>query len=334
MKQKCTFLVLGLASVFVGAGAGARSPAARVLEVKGKIAIISPDKSQRTAAMFSTVYADDRLVAGSGAQATLVFRSDGHIERIGSPGTFQVTASGCEPKNNVVQVAMSQQNQAVVARISAEPGGIIQGGVVVARGGPGVLNDASTNEAEPNAHASARQIRPLPESTLLAERPTFSWPVDANAKKYVLNLYLRGKRVWSATTDAATLKYASETKLKPGAMYSWEVVADPDGDAAKICESVFHTASDRQRAEASGLEKLLSKPDTPSLALAAMWYKKNQFVTEAIAVHQRLAKRSNDTAVYWSLSELCWQAGREVEAKAAANRATELDKASDGGKGQ
>ena len=333
MNKKWTFLFLGITSVVVGAGAGARSPVARVLEVKGKIAIVNPDKTDRAAAMFSIIYADDRLVAAKGAQATLLFRSDGHIERVVSPGTFQVSPSGCQPKNGVEQVVLSAQSQAVVLKISQGPDGIVQGGVVVARASP-PTTDTSSSDDEPKASAAPRQIHPLSESTLLAAKPTFSWPSEAKAKKYQLSLYFRGNRVWSATSETAQLEFAAATPLNAGAMYSWEVTAELDGESAKICEGVFYTASDRQRAEAEGLVKLLAKPDVPRLAMAAVWYKQNRFVTEAIAVHEQLAKLNNDAAVYWALSELCWQAGREEDAKAAASKAAELDKKTGGDRGK
>ncbi len=319
-------LLLGISTVFVAAGAGTRLPAARVLEVQGKVTIVNPDRSDRPAATFSILYADDSLVAVKGAQITLIFRGDGHIERVAAPGKFQVAQTGCQPATGVERVTLSEPNRAVVAKISMGSQGIVQGGVVVARGVPSAGSDDAGNDDEPHVLAAPGQLRPIPESALLAAKPTFSWPAVAKAKKYSLNLYLRGSRVWSAASESPRLEYAAGEPLKSGGMYAWEVMTTLDGKEVKICEGVFYAASDRQQAEAEGLQKLLAKPETSSLALAALWYKQNRFVTEAIAVHEQLAKRSNDAAVYWTLSELCWQAGREDDAKAASNKAAELDK--------
>jgi len=330
VNRNWLILLLGITTVVVASGAGTRFPAARVLEVQGKVTIVSPDKSDRPAALFSVIYADDHLVAAKDAAATLIFRDDGHIERVGSPGTFLVTPSGCQPKIGVEQVVMSEQNRVAVVKISKGPGGIVQGGVVVARNVPQSTTDNAVNDDEPRGLAAPGQLRPIPESTLLAAKPMFSWPAEAKGKKYHLNLYFRGNRVWSAVSETSRLEYTAKIPLQSGAMYSWEVTTNSDGEAAKICEGVFYTASDRQRAEAAGLEKLLAKPDIPCLALAALWYKQNRFVIEAIAVHERLGKVSDDAAVYWALSELCWQAGREGDAKAAANKAAELDKKAGG----
>jgi tetratricopeptide (TPR) repeat protein len=151
------------------------------------------------------------------------------------------------------------------------------------------------------------------------------------AKKYTLNLYFLGNRIWSAASETPRLEYAGETPLKQGAMYLWEVTATIDGKAATICEGAFHTASERQRTDADALKKLLAKPEVPYLAVAAMWYQQNGLITEAIAVHKQLAKLGNDPAVYGALADIYWRAGRDEEARAAEEKAAELEKKVEGG---
>ena len=322
----CLALLLGMTTVAVGAATETKSPTARVLEIKGKVAIVSPDRPDRAAAMFSVVYADDRLVTAKGAQATLIFRSDGHIERVAAAGTFRVTPSGCQPNVGIEQVAMSDPNQAVVAKISKGPGGIVQGGAVVARTAPQATSSSSPHNGNFRESPTTDRTSPISESTVRSAKPTFLWRAEPRAGTYTVNLYYRSDRIWSASTESPRLEYAAENPLKAGAMYSWEVTTILDGEPAKVYEGVFYTANDRQLAEAAGLEELLAKPDALRLSLAAIWYKQNHFVSEAIAVHEQLAKISNDPAVYWSLSELCWRGGREADAKAAASKAAELDK--------
>jgi hypothetical protein len=167
---------------------------------------------------------------------------------------------------------------------------------------------------------------------LLTSKPTFSWPPAPNAKQYALSLYSLGNKVWSGVSQTARLEYSGEAPLTSGAVYLWEVTATLDGKATTICEGTFRTASDQQRADAAAFEKLIEKPEIPLLALAAMWYKQNGLVTEAIAVHQQLAKLCNDPAVYWALAGLCGQAGRDDEARAAEEKATELERKAEGGR--
>ena len=321
MNRNRVVLLVVVALVARRRGAGPMSPAARVLEVKGKATVVETENFDRPAAIYGTIYADERLEVAKDAQVTLVFRSDGHVERVVAPGTFHVTQSGCQPQTGVQQVAMPEQNRAVVGKISKGPRGIVQGGVVMARAAaPPTSDNAPPQESELPLVAAPAKIRPIADSTLLAAKPVFSWPAVPKAKKYTLNLYFLGNRVWSAASETTRLEYSGETPLKSGAMYSWEVTTTIDGKPATVCEGVFHTASERQRAEAAALEKLLAKPEPLYLALAALWYKQNGLVPEAIAVNEQLAKLTPDAAVYRELAELYLQAGREDDANAARSQ--------------
>jgi hypothetical protein len=170
------------------------------------------------------------------------------------------------------------------------------------------------------------KLRPITDSTLLAAKPEFAWPAVAKAKNYTLNLYFLGSQVWTAPTEQTRLEYSGETPLKPGATYSWEVTATRDSKTVTVCEGMFRMASDHQRAEAESLAKLLVTPDPIYLALAAMWYKQNGLVLDAIAVNEQLAKLSPDAAIYRELADLYFQVGREADANAAEAKATELEK--------
>ncbi len=276
--------------------------------MKGSATISDPDNLERPATTFGTVYADDRIVVGKDASLVLVFRDDGHIERIIAAGTFQVTMDGCQPNTGVERLAMPDQNRVLVGKLSKGPRGIVQGGVVLARS------------------AAPGQIRPIPDSTVLSAKPIFSWPAEPKATKYTLNLYLQGNRVWSASSEAAEASYPGQPPLKSGAMYAWDVTTLVDNKTITVCQGVFHTASEGQRADAEALAKLIIEPKLPYLALAAMWHRQNGFVSEAIALDRQLAKLSGDPAVYWTLAELCWQAGLDEEARRAEQQAAALEK--------
>jgi hypothetical protein len=334
MKRACSVLLAGLAFLVMGAGPGPMSPAARVLAVKGKATLSEAENIDRPAVIYGTIYANERLVVAKDAQVTLVFRGDGHIERVVAPGSFKVTLSGCQPQTGVQRVAVPEQHRAVVGKISAGPRGIVQGGVVMARAPPPSTRDnAPPPESNLPLVAGPGKIRPLAESTLLVDKPTFSWPAVPKAKLYTLNLYLVGNRVWSAASERPRLEYAGQQPLKPGAMYTWEVTAAIDGKAVTVCEGVFNMASEAQRANAVALKKLLlAKPEPPYLALAAMWYKQNGLAPLAILVNEELAKLTSDPAVYRELVELYFQAGREEDASAAEVKALELEKKAEGGR--
>jgi hypothetical protein len=344
MNQNWAVPLVAVALVVVGAGAGPRSPAARVLEVKGNATVVEGETYERPAAVYGTIYADEWLMMAKDTQVTLVFRGDGHVERVVAAGRFQVTQSGCQPRTGVEQVAMSEPNRAVVGKISKGSRGIVQGGVVMARApapGPAPIaaaappkDTASTAESDLLEMADAGSIRPLVDSTLLAARPAFSWPAVPKAKKYTLNLYFLGNLVWSAEWETSRVEYSGDAPLKSGATYSWEVTTVRDGKPVTICEGMFHTASDRQRADADALEKLLAKPEPAYLALAAMWYKQNGLLTEAIAVNEQLAKLAPAAAIYGELAELYFRAGLSKEGNAADRKMMELEKKAEGGGGK
>jgi hypothetical protein len=330
MCRTWTVLLVAVALVVVGAGAGGRSPAARVLEIKGKATIVEGEDFDRPAAVYGTVYADERLLVAPDSQVMLVFRGDGHIERVVARGTFKVTQNGCQPQTGVEQVALSERNKATVGKISKGSRGIVQGGVVLVRSALPPTNEGPSVEDEA-AVVDLGRIRPIAGSTLLATKPKFSWPAIPKAKQYTLNLYFLGNRVWSASSEKTELDYAGDTPLKSGSMYSWEVTTTLDDKPMTVCEGMFHTISDRQRADAEAIEKLLAKPEPAYLALAAMWYKQNELVSEAIVVNEQLAKLVPDSAVYRELAELYFRAGCADEGNAAEEKMLELEKKAEGG---
>lgn len=330
MCRTWTILLVAIALVVVGAGAGGRAPAARVLELKGKATIVEGEDFDRPAAVYGTIYSDERLIVAPNSQTILVFRGDGHIERIVAAGTFKVTQNGCQPRTGVEQVPLSEQNKATVGKISKGSRGIVQGGVIMVRSPAPPTSDALTVEDEP-AVVDLGKIRPVAGATLLTAKPKFSWPAVPKAKQYTLNLYLLGNRVWSANTEKTELDYAGETPLKSGSMYSWEVTTTLDDKPTTVCDGMFHTISDHQRADAEAIEKLLAKPEPAYLALAAMWYKQNEMVLEAIVVNEQLAKLTPDAAIYRELAELCFRAGCADEGNAAEEKAMELENKAEGG---
>jgi len=322
MKRSYAVLLLVGATVFVAAGAGARSPAARVLEVKGKATILDLENFDRPAAMYATLYSDDRLLVGKNGSAVLVFRADGHIERLTAPGTFKVTQSGCQPKTGIEVVAVPERSQSLVGKVSRGPKGIVQGGVTLVRAPPPRALSGKNKPAKP---MGPPRISPIPESTVLAVKPIFSWPEVPKAETYTLKLYFLGNQVWSVTTNTTNLQYAGDAPLKAGAKYTWEVTAKLDGKASSVCEGIFSTATDAQRADAAAFEQLLAKPEVPFLALAALWYKQHGFIVEAIAANEKLTKLTAHPAVYYTLADLYQQAGRIKDAAAAADKAMEVE---------
>jgi hypothetical protein len=327
MYRTWAVLLASVALVFLAAGAGGRSPVARLLAVKGKAIVVEGKDFERPATVYGTIYADERLVVGEGARVTLVFRGDGHIERVVASGRFRVTEKGCRPQSGVEQVAMSKQNRATVAKVSKGKRGIVQAGVVMARSAaPTSKGDDPPPRGELTRIPRSRRISPIPESTLLSPKPAFSWSAVPKANKYTLTLYFLGNRVWSTTSENIRVEYSGKVVLNSDALYTWDVTTTIDGKAAAVCEGSFHTASDRQREDAAALRKLLAQAEPAYLALAAMFYRQNGMKAEAIAINEQLARLTPEAAIYGELVDLYYMAGREQDARAAENRLSELEK--------
>ena len=336
MTRKFALLSAVIALVVAGAGWGGSAPAARVLEIKGKARVVEAKDLDRPAAVYGTIYADERIVVEKNTQVTLVFRGDGHAERIVAPGTYQVTEKGCKPSKGVEQVAMPEENRVVVGKLSKGPRGIVQGGVVMPRApAPHPKDDKPTPKPTDLGAPSAEktpaivelgEFRPVTGSTLLTVKPVFTWPAVPKAKQYKLSLFFLGNQIWTADAETPRLTYSGDTPLKAGALYSWEVTAMIDGKPEPIGEGAFHIANERQRACAAEIEKLLSKPEPLYLALAALWYKQNEMLCEAIAVNEKLTKQAPSMAVYQELAELYTRVGMEKAAVAAEEKAVELEK--------
>ena len=120
------------------------------------------------------------------------------------------------------------------------------------------------------------------------------------------------------------MEYAGSAPLTAGTALTWEVTASVAGKPTAVCQGMFHTASQEQRDTAEAWAKLLAQPEPAHLALAAMWYRENGLVREAIAVNQQLARQTADPAVYCELKELYLQIHDQQQAGAAEKTMTEL----------
>ncbi|MGA2618001.1 MAG: hypothetical protein ABSF26_10350 [Thermoguttaceae bacterium] len=326
MKRAVLVLLLTVSPLLASASRADTdlSPAALALVAKGKTMIVGPASAdavpaQRLLASHCTIYVGQQLVLSTEAQVTLLFWSDGHIEQLAAPGTFNVAPEGCQPRSGVKQLKVSEAGRVVVDQCRTDFRK--QFGAVVARGGDDDQGESSS------AGAGRGELRPILDSTVLAAKPLFAWPARAKGMKYTVSLYFLENRIWSAVTEATRLEYSGQTPLRPDEMYSWRVTTTLDnGKVVTLCGGVFRTASGPQRETALGLAKLLARPEPPYLAMAAVWYKQNGFTSEAIAADEQLARLTPDAGVYRELSRLYVLAGRSDDAFAAHLKAAELEK--------
>lgn len=307
-REFCVFLLL---SSVVSSAAAAPKPVARILELKGSVTIQSGEGKSRSAAVYGTVFEGDTLSVADGTQVVLVFRQDGHSERLKVASKFTASSAGCAPKDRVESIASDARRQTLVAKgLNRLPELAFAGGVSVPRSGPG--------------EKVASRISPIHGATLLTQRPLLSWPAVAKATEYEVVVYNGTQRHWSATAKKPELEYQGPA-LKSSRTYRWEVVAKLPGEAQRLGSGEFAIATEDQIEEAQEIKELATGDDPAGLALAAMDYERLGLFAEAIVIYERLAKLAPETSPFHAaLADLYEKAGRQEDSAKARARAEKL----------
>jgi hypothetical protein len=257
----------------------------------------------------------DRLQAGPGGEAVLVFFHDGHSARLKPGREVVLTTTGCSPPDAVVRVAPAKKlTKALLSRLS-EIGPSDRAGVVVGRGGP---------------PPSRRVVTPMFGSTVLTTRPSLSWQPTPGARSYRVELRTgeEGRTLlWRATTAKPALKYPARQKpLEYSADYSWRVTALlPGGKEKRVVQSEFMVITEADVEEVAQVKALTRGDDPAGWLLAAVLYEQHGAYNEALPLYERLARQApaevnfhKALAVYYEL------AGRADLARKARERAEKL----------
>ncbi len=304
-------LLVTLLLTSVAWSADASKPVARILELKGSVAIKTPEGKTRPAAVYGTVFENELLTVDNAAQVVLVFRHDGHSERLQVPTTFTAGSTGCEPQSDVKKIVSEARRQMLVAKgLKRLPELALAGAVSVPRSGP--------TEKLP------LRISPIQGATLLTQRPVLRWPAVENALEYEVVVYNGKLRHWSSTASKAEVNYEGPA-LKPSRTYRWEVVAKMTGEVRRVGNGEFTIATGDQLAEAQEIKEVATGEDVAGLALAALSYERLGMFEEALAVYERLAKLAPDTSPFHAaLADLYEKAGRREDSAQARTRAEKL----------
>ncbi len=304
-------LVAVLLLTSVAWSAGDSKPVARILELKGTVVIKTAEGKTRPAAVYGTVFEGESLTVKQGAQAVLVFRQDGHSERLKVATTVTAKATGCEPKGSVEVIATDPRRQTLVAKgLQRLPELALAGAVSVPRSGP--------SEKIPP------RISPINGATLLTQSPVLSWLEVTDAAEYEVVVYNGSLRHWSTSVKNPELSYKGPV-LKPSRTYRWEIVAKSSGQVQPVGKGEFTIATAEQIAEALEIKELAIGEDVVGLALAALSYERLGLFAEALAVYERLAKLAPDTSPFHAaLADLYEKAGRQDDSAQARARAEKL----------
>lgn len=292
---------------------------AMVLSLKGFVAIEARNEPKRPAKVMDMLFVGDRLNVPADGEATLVILGDNHRERI-KPGTqVTVAASGCSPAGAVER--RDAVNTSVAYQDVHRFAGSGLGAVIVLRG--------------LRLPSKLVTVTPMYGSTVLTDRPTFSWNPAPGVLEYQVRLVLGRldkdgdpeKILWTVRTKEPRLAYPEKVKaLNFGSVYSWYVIARPGQNQEQVVwRSQFWVATKEEVSELTKVKSLAVSKDPADLLLAGLTYQEYGVYEEALALFDRLAYLlPQESRFQAALADYYERAGRPQEAKEALERAKKL----------
>jgi hypothetical protein len=288
---------------------------AMVLTTKGDITLEQESAKPRRLGAGEMLRPGDRLRAGSGAEAVLIFWEEARQERLKPKAQATVGAKGCTPPDSVERVKGKKL-----------PAAQLDGLRHLAPSGRRAGSDLRRDRLP----AMPQQVTPIYDAAVLTNRPTLTWqPVD-KAERYRVELWSGNgqRRIWRATTTEARLEYPpKESALKPGTAYLWRVRAQKgeDEDLGQVVDSKFSTVTKPEGEELAALTPLVAGGDVADLLLAAVAYEDHGVYGEALAVYEKLVAKQPEEANYLlALANYYERGGRIKEAEAARAKAKKL----------
>lgn len=324
-----TSRVVLLAAVVASAvtvGAARKRPVARVVDVRGTVTAMSGGSASRTLKCFGTVYAGETLNVQANSSLSLAFRSDGHLESLQKAGEVTVTEEGCKPVELVRRLSSSARQKRAVGRIVDDTfaGGVAGAGIVKGAYGDSVAGASILRGGD---DAPQRRLRPVQDSIVLSSKPEFEWLPGCKDNTYEILVFDENSRIlWRETTTSPRLKYAGKQSLEHGTTYGWELSEQArDGQPKLVCEGRFTIATSQQIELAAPVCEMATAKETALVCLAAMWFKRQGMIDEALSSTQRLVELVPEQAAYHLLlSELLERAERNREAKQSLQKARQL----------
>jgi hypothetical protein len=257
------------------------------------------------------VCSGDRLVSKKGSRAVLIFLSDEHREVLKDDGNVTCTKDGLSPQGRVeVSKSSLKIGKSLVDELPKLDHSEF-GSTTIARG--------DDSDAEP----------PPPLSPMLAAhvadiRPDFAWHAVRDVSGYRVQLARSSSAaLWTEESKQANLSYPTgQPPLKRGARYQWHVIALAQGKPAECATGTFYVMTLAEVAATSALQKLATSDDEADLALAAAGFEGQQMYAEALAVYERLCRRSARPGAFQAARAcLLDRAGSTAEAQKAWDQA-------------
>lgn len=315
MKSLAHSLTFVLVAIFVRlASAEEARPVARILEIKGRVSAQATNTPVRRLSAYGTLYAGDLLRVDPLSSLVVAFRTDGHFETLRGPDEVQVTPAGCLPSRRPSLAGQSPQQTQMRQQVAVEALPVTVLGASVLRG---------------KVEAVSPHRQPILRSVVADANPQFAWRAGPAPQRYRLRIYSVVDRavIWSHETMQTSVTYSASHLLEYGKEYEWEVMASHNaGPWAGWCDGRFRVGTGPQCETAKSLRAAVAGDDVAVVALAALWFKKQHMVQEALLAAEKLVALAPGEPGYYRLySELLERAERLTAATAALAHAKKLE---------
>jgi hypothetical protein len=288
-----------------------------VLSAQGTINMHRDSGTAKNVTAMALLRPGDRLNPENGASAVLYFLKDGHRERLKENTQASVREGGLLPAEAGERIdgpKLKADNLDSLRELTRSN----------SRGAIGVLR--GDDDVPPQV------VQPLYGTTLLTDRPDFSWLPAKKADAYFVELLSGaegpGQRVlWKKTTKTPRLLYPENEKpLQLGLLYRWRVspvIGEDRGEP--IVASKFTVLTKGEVEALAWLDRLSASKSPEDWVTAAALYEAHGAISHALPLYERLAQRFPGEAAYqMALARYYQRAGRPELARKAKDQAKKL----------
>jgi len=240
-------------------------PVAMVLSVQGDVKLRRMD----------LLRAGDQVRVPAPGSVRLVFLADGHRETLNPGVTVRIADAGGMPAEVVKREAarLAESHLVGLRKLAAS-----------ARAGVSLIKDLDT----PPLPAA-----PIDGSTVLSDRPGFSWYANPDTGQSDVQLFLgetdrKQNLVWSLRLAKENLEYPHDRPaLKRGETYTWKVSAREKGVVTK---GRFTVATEERSREFELIRKLSRSAEISDRLLAAMLFEAGEVYDESNRLFESLTR--------------------------------------------
>jgi len=259
----------------------AAEPVGLLSMVTGEVQIVRAGESAPVAARTADLIgAGDRVLTGTGAEATFLFCPESRAAKMTAQSEVQFDAAAIAVKKG----RLAEERKVPTCRLPASL----------------VLAAASKMKSGNLRLRGSGMVLRSPANTLVTTlTPGFRWDAVENAAGYEIKLQDREERIlWNAKVSGTEVSYpATASALAWGQKYRWRVTAQSGAEALDEAGSSFQVMpsdqAEKVRAAAAELEKqrTANPTDNGPLFLLAFLYEDSGMLDEAVRVYDDLARR-------------------------------------------